>query len=56
MMHLEHRQYSVQKKVNLKGAQLSQRRPRNAGIAQRVLQIEVEKGLKSIVNPLLLQK
>ena len=57
MIHLEHRQYSVQKNVNLKaGPQLSQRGPRNAGIAQRVLKIEVEKGLKSILNPPLLQK
>jgi hypothetical protein len=35
----------------------TQRGPRNAGIAQRVLKIEVEKGLKlSILNPPLSQK
>ena len=33
-----------------------ERGPRNAGIAQRVLKIEVEKGLKSILNHPLSQK
>ena len=46
MIHLEHRQYSVQKKVNLKGGPTFPEGARNAGIAQRVVKIEVEKGLK----------
>jgi hypothetical protein len=47
---------SPKKKGQLERGSNFPRGPRNAGIAQRVLKIEVEKGLKSILNPPLSQK
>ena len=56
MKHLEHSGSSQAKKVNLKGGPTFPEWPPECWNCATCSEIEVEKGLKSILNPPLLQK